>query len=71
MKNVAKLRIWIAIQAIVSFENLVFLCLSHHDEYDSRRSQSKGLLLEEVREYRNKIVSTTQSIQNIDSRERC
>jgi hypothetical protein len=37
------------------FENLVFLCLEHHDEYDSRTSQSKGLLLEEIREYRDRL----------------
>lgn len=37
------------------FDNLVFLCLDHHDEYDGRTSQSKGLLLEEVREYRNRL----------------
>lgn len=36
-----------------SFENLVFLCFDHHDEYDSRRSQSKNFLLEEVRRYRD------------------
>ena len=33
-------------------ENLVFLCLEHHDQYDSRTSQSKGLSIEEVRRYR-------------------
>ena len=27
------------------FENLAFLCLEHHDEYDGRTSQSKGLTL--------------------------
>ncbi len=33
-------------------DNLVFLCLDHHDQYDSRTSQSKGLTIEEVRRYR-------------------
>jgi hypothetical protein len=33
-------------------DNLVFLCFDHHDQYDSRTSQSKGLTKEEVREYR-------------------
>ncbi len=33
-------------------DNLVFLCLDHHDRYDSRTSQSKGLTVEEVRGYR-------------------
>jgi hypothetical protein len=37
------------------FENLVYLCLEHHDEYDSQTSQSKALLLEEVRDYRNRL----------------
>lgn len=32
--------------------NLVFLCLEHHDQYDSRPSQSKGLTVEEVSRYR-------------------
>lgn len=35
-----------------SLDNLCFLCLPHHDEYDSRTSQSKGLQLGEVKEYR-------------------
>jgi len=37
------------------FENLVFLCLEHHDEYDTRRSQSKGFSILEVREYRDRL----------------
>jgi hypothetical protein len=37
------------------FENLVFLCLEHHDDYDSRTSQSKGFLIDEVREYRDRL----------------
>jgi hypothetical protein len=36
-------------------ENLVFLCLEHHDEYDTRRSQSKGFSTEEVRAYRDRL----------------
>jgi hypothetical protein len=35
-----------------SIQNLVFLCLEHHDQYDSRTSQSKGFTVEEVRHYR-------------------
>jgi hypothetical protein len=35
------------------FENLVFLCLEHHDDYDTRTSQSKAFLPDEVREYRD------------------
>ena len=33
-------------------ENLVFLCFDHHDQYDSRTSQSKGLTVEEITQYR-------------------
>lgn len=37
------------------FANLVWLCLDHHDEYDGRTSQSKGLTTDEVREYRDRL----------------
>jgi len=37
------------------FKNLVWLCLEHHDEFDSQPSQSKGLTLDEVREYRDRL----------------
>ncbi len=33
-------------------QNIAFLCLEHHDEYDSKTSQSKGITLEEVKRYR-------------------
>jgi len=33
-------------------DNLAWLCWDHHDEYDSSTSQSKGLTIEEVKEYR-------------------
>lgn len=36
-------------------ENLVFLCLLHHSEYDSRASQSKGLTQAEIVEYRRQL----------------
>jgi len=45
------------------FENLVYLCFEHHDEYDSQTSQSKALLLEEVRDYRDRLYA-----QNDDSK---
>lgn len=35
--------------------NLCYLCLPHHDEYDSQTSQSKGLTEREVRSYRDKL----------------
>lgn len=37
--------------------NLAFLCLKHHDQYDSRTSQSKGLTLEEVKGYRGQLAA--------------
>jgi hypothetical protein len=37
------------------FENLVFLCLEHHDDYDGRTSQSKGFSIDEVRAYRDRL----------------
>jgi hypothetical protein len=33
-------------------DNLAFLCLPHHDDYDSRRSQSKRYTSDELRKYR-------------------
>jgi hypothetical protein len=36
-------------------DNLVFLCMLHHDQYDSRTSQSKNLTEAEVRLYRKQL----------------
>lgn len=33
------------------FDNLAYLCLDHHDEYDGSTSQSKSLSLQEVKVY--------------------
>lgn len=38
-----------------TLDNLVFLCLECHDEYDGRTSQSKGLALGEVRQFRDEL----------------
>ncbi|HCY64115.1 MAG TPA: hypothetical protein DHV59_15095 [Oxalobacteraceae bacterium] len=38
-----------------TFENLVWLCLDHHDEYDSKTSQSKGVTQAEVKKYRDRL----------------
>ena len=35
------------------FDNLAFLCLAHHDQYDSKTSQSKGFTLSEVKAHRD------------------
>jgi transcriptional regulator with XRE-family HTH domain len=36
-----------------AFDNLIFLCLAHHDQYDGRTGQSKGITVEEVKAYRS------------------
>ncbi|HMI65960.1 MAG TPA: hypothetical protein VK517_08000 [Cyclobacteriaceae bacterium] len=36
-------------------ENLVFLCLEHHDQYDSRTSQSKNFTMAEVAFFRQEL----------------
>ena len=41
-------------------ENLAWLCLEHHDLYDSRTSQSKGLTFGEVRRYRDELHALIQ-----------
>jgi hypothetical protein len=38
-----------------SIENLVFLCLEHHDIYDSRTSQSKNFTQGEIKAYRDEL----------------
>src|SRR5919109_1761377 len=48
------------------FENLVWLCLEHHDEYDGKTSQSKGLMLEEVREYRDRLYAHSDKREILD-----
>lgn len=53
------------------FDNLCFLCLAHHDDYDTKRSQSKGLTIIEVKRYRtglyNTVASMRTSIQHADN----
>lgn len=44
--------------------NLVYLCLEHHDEYDSKTRLSKGLRLEEVRSYRNQLLDKVAATQS-------
>src|SRR5262245_37910863 len=36
-------------------ENLAFLCMDHHDQYDSKTSQSKGFTPQELRAYRDQL----------------
>ena len=39
-------------------DNLAFLCFDHHDQYDTRTSQSKGLTPREVRRFRKELHET-------------
>jgi hypothetical protein len=47
------------------FQNLVYLCLDHHDEYDSKTSQSKGFSPDEVREYRDRLYGQNDEFKNV------
>ena len=44
------------------FENLCFACQPHHDQYDSKTSQTKGLTEHEVRSYRDKLYAVLPAI---------
>jgi hypothetical protein len=43
-----------------SIDNLVFLCLVHHDQFDSTTSQSKGLTSDEVRRFRQELTTAIE-----------
>ena len=43
-------------------DNLAFLCLPHHDQYDSKTSQSKNLTSNEVREFRKELQNEIDEI---------
>lgn len=36
-------------------DNLIFLCLNHHAEYDAKSPQAKGFTIEEVRGYQDRL----------------
>jgi len=42
-------------------DNLVFLCFDHHDEYDSRTSQGKGLTAGEVSFFRDELLASIEN----------
>ena len=50
-------------------DNLAFLCLVHHDEYDTRPSQSKGWTVEEAKQYRNQLYKTIEELQTAPQRQ--
>src|SRR5438552_2944139 len=43
-------------------DNLAFLCLDHHDEYDGRTSQSKGFTIDEAKLYRSELYAHMQAL---------
>ena len=45
-------------------QNLVALCLDHHDEFDSISSQSKGITINEIKHYRNKLYEIIEDRDN-------
>jgi hypothetical protein len=46
-------------------DNLVFLCLDHHDQYDSRTSQSKGITIHEIRYYRVLLYDAVRELRDL------
>jgi hypothetical protein len=47
------------------FQNIAFLCLEHHDEYDGKTSQSKAITAEEVKRYREDLYRFVDSEINM------
>ena len=50
-------------------ENLAWLCLEHHDEYDGKPSQSKGFTIQEVQRYRSELHARFADWRNDAARE--
>lgn len=47
-----------------NIDNLAFLCLEHHDEYDTRTSQSRGWTITEVKRYRAMLYEAIEELHN-------
>lgn len=47
-----------------SFENLAWLCLEHHDRYDGKTSQSKGITRAELLSYREELYSYVDRLRS-------
>jgi len=45
------------------YANLVFLCLEHHEEYDSKSQQAKGITQKELKFYRAKLDEYLEDIK--------
>jgi hypothetical protein len=43
-----------------ALDNFAFLCLEHHDKYDGKTSQSKGMTEAELRRYRERLYAAVQ-----------
>jgi len=48
-------------------ENLVYLCLEHHDEYDSKTSQVKGITEVELSAYKERLVGAISRDEHINA----
>jgi hypothetical protein len=46
-------------------KNLVYLCIEHHDEYDSTTSQVKGITEAELRTYKERLISVVASGEHL------
>ncbi len=49
-------------------QNLVFLCLAHHDEYDAKQSQSKGWQPAELREIKRRFLQAIAGKRHLGTR---
>lgn len=49
-------------------DNLAFLCLQHHDEYDTRTSQSKGWTIKEAKQYRSRLYAMIEELRTGERR---
>jgi hypothetical protein len=47
-------------------DNLAFLCLDHHDVYDSRMSQSRGFAPKEIKKYREELYAAIRKREDRD-----
>jgi len=50
-----------------AYDNLAFLCLEHHDAYDSSTSQSKNFTKAEVKQYRDELYKSVIPIMEIQT----
>ena len=46
-------------------DNLCFICLVHHDEFDSKSSQRKNLTISEVKHFRSELYASNEKILSL------